>query len=133
MRGCERGWIKRWLRTLSVSSGIVLCGIGGANAQLPVKNPSVLAFQCPDHDRDDSHEIDIVRVADGSVIQTLAGGDPAADAAGEVTIAVNVQPVAFGQYRFVVRAAAGSVKSDDSAPSAIWERTPGKPTGLMVR
>ena len=31
------------------------------SGQTIVKNPSALGFQCPDHDRDDQHEIDIVR------------------------------------------------------------------------
>lgn len=132
MRISEPNSIAGWRRILIASVGFALCAITGS-AQSPVKNPSVLAFQCPDHNQDDAHEIDIVRVSDGAVIQTLAAGDPPLTGTAEVEVAVNVQPVAFGQYRFVVRALAGAVKSDNSAPSAIWERAPGKPTGLVVR
>ena len=46
-------------------------------AQTPaVKNPSALTFACPDHAQDTGHEIDIVRAADGVIIQTIQGGDP---------------------------------------------------------
>src|SRR5688572_21878486 len=132
MRISERSSRSGWRLGLIGSSVFVLCVIG-ASAQSPVKNPSLIAFQCPDHDRDDAHEIDIVRASDGAVIQTLAGGDPPLTAQGEVEVAVNVQPVGFGQYRFVVRAVAGGLKSENSLPSAIWERGPGKPTNLVVR
>jgi hypothetical protein len=97
-----------------------------------VRNPRAVVFECPDHDQDTGHEIDIVRVSDGAVIQTIQGGDPASgavvDGLPSVTIPINVQPVIFGAYRVVVRAVAGSFKSDSSDPSAIWERAPGKPT-----
>ena len=100
-------------------------------AQSPlIKNPSAVAFLCPDHGADDQHEIDIVRVSDGVVMQTLLGGDPPLSPAGEVVIVVNVMPVSFGSYRFVVRAVAGAVKSDSSVPSDIWERAPGRPTSV---
>lgn len=114
------------LRTLCLLGLLLGLALPGA-AQTPVKNPSALAFQCPDHDRDDQHEIDLVRVSDGAVIQTILGGDPPLDN-GEVVIAVNIQPVAFGQYRFVVRAVAGGFSSPSSLPSAVWERVPGQPS-----
>lgn len=102
-------------------------------AQPLVKNPSAVAFNCPDHASDDQHELDIIRVSDGVVVQTLLGGDPPLNAAGEVEITVNVQPVSFGQYRFVARAVAGALKSNDSLPSAVWERAPGPPSNVTVR
>ena len=37
------------------------------------------------------------------------------------------------RYRFVARAVAGAIKSDNSAPSAEWERAPGPPSRLIVR
>lgn len=107
-----------------------------AIAQVPpppvVKNPRQLAFVCPDHDRDDQHEIDIVRESDGAVIQTLLVGDPPV-VSGEVIADVNVQPVAFGEYRFIVRAVAGTLKSASSAPSDVWERAPGTPSKPIPR
>lgn len=119
---------------------IVIAGLIGLSllalqvpAQVVVKNPRGLAFLCPDHALDDQHEIDIVRESDGAVIQTLLGGDPPLNAQGEAEFTVNVQPVAFGQYRFVARAVAGLFESESSDPSALWERVPGKPSGLIVR
>jgi len=118
--------LKRLLFTAS------LCGMAIPIAAQTIKNPTAVAFTCPDHARDDQHEIDIVRVSDGAVIQTILGGDPD-EVSGEVTVAINVQPVAFGQYQVIVRAVAGLLKSDNSNPSAIWERTPGRPSGVVVR
>ena len=105
----------------------------GASAQAPVKNPSGLAFICPDHATDDGHEVDIIREVDGVVIQTLAVGDPPLNAQGEVEVAINVMPITFGQYRFAARARAGASVSDTSVPSAVWERAPGRPSDLIVR
>ena len=83
-------------------------------------------FTCPDHATDDGHEVDIVD-STGVVIQTIQGGDPAADAQGNVSILINVQPVKFGLYTFVVRAKAGALMSVNSAPSDVWQRAPGQP------
>jgi hypothetical protein len=101
--------------------------------QTVVRNPRSVTFTCPDHAQDDNHEIDIVRASDGVVVQTITGGDPPADAEGMVTIALNVQPVAFGTYTVRVRAVAAGIKSDASDSSDVWERAPGKPTGLIVK
>lgn len=98
-----------------------------------VKNPSVIAFDCVDHAQDTQHEVDIIRASDNAVVQTLLIGDPAPNAQGVIEANVNVQPVAFGQYRFVVRAVAGTAKSDNSLPSAIWERAPGRPTNVTAK
>ena len=90
-------------------------------AQTVIKNPRAVTFTCPDHGRDDGHEVDIINSA-GVVIQTLQGGDPPADASGVVTVVLNVQPIAFGSYTIVVRAVAGTAKSTNSVPSDVWER-----------
>src|SRR3990167_849799 len=113
---------------------LLLLGVTGVTlmAQSPVKNPRAVVFTCPDHDRDDGHEVDIVNSA-GTVIHTLQGGDPPADANGEVTIAINVQPIAFGDYTIIVRAVAGPLRSVNSAPSAVWQRVPGAPSQPGVR
>lgn len=93
-------------------------------------NPRAVVFQCPDHAQDTAHELDIVDSA-GVVIQTIQGGDPPAAANGDVTIAINVQPIAFGVYTVRVRAVAGSLKSVDSDP-ATFARVPGKPTDVRL-
>lgn len=92
----------------------------------PVVNPRAVVFTCPDHAQDTGHEIDVVD-ASGTVIQTIQGGDPAEDAAGEVRVELNLQPVAFGSYTLRVRATAGTLKSPDSVPSDVWFRAPGQP------
>ena len=98
---------------------------------IPVKNPRGVAFTCPDHDTDTVHEIAIVRESDGVTIQTIQGGDPPLSGT-EVVVLFNVQPVAFGRYRFKVRAGDGTLWSDWSEPSDLWERAPGKATDLRV-
>jgi hypothetical protein len=97
------------------------------------KNPTEVIFTCADHDRDDQHELDIIRSSDGTVLQTILLGDPPADAAGLITAAINVQPIAFGTYTAVARAVAGGVKSENSDPSNAWERVPGKPGTVRVQ
>lgn len=92
-----------------------------------IRNPSGIAFTCPDHALDSQHEVDVIDVATGQVISTILLGDPPLNAAGEVEAAISVQPIKFGQYRFQVRAVAGPVKSVSSDVSAVWERAPGKP------
>ena len=121
-RRCGRGWV----------AAVFLLLVQSAQAQTPVKNPAALAFTCPDHATDDQHEIDIVRVSDGVVVATILGGDPPLQN-NEVIIPINVQPVAFGSYRFIVRAVAGSVKSVNSVPSEIWDRVPGQPSQPVAR
>jgi hypothetical protein len=95
-------------------------------AQSVVANPRAVVFQCPDHDLDDNHEIDIVSVWDGSVLDTLVIGDPPADEQGDVTVAINVHPYPFGYYVVRVRAFINGVSSETSDSSPIWERLPGR-------
>jgi hypothetical protein len=98
-----------------------------------VKNPRTVEFTCPDHDRDDQHELDIVRTSDGAVIQTLQLGDPAVDGDGLVRASINVQPVSFGEYVVRVRVLAQGVSSDNSADSNVWQRAPGSPGGVVAK
>jgi hypothetical protein len=86
-----------------------------------------VAFLCPDHDRDEGHELDIIERATGKVIQILDLGDPPENTTGEVQADVNVQPYNFGPYEFRVRPKVGAIESDDS-DAWTWERAPGKPT-----
>ena len=100
-----------------------------------VKNPTALSFTCPDHAVDTGHEVDIVN-AQSAVIATLTIGDPA-EVAGKVIAKINVQPIAFGAYTLKVRALVQpsngpAVKSDDSGPSNVWERTAMTPTDVVV-
>lgn len=111
---------------------LLLAASAEAQTQEPVKNPRAVIFQCPDHDRDTGHEIDIIDEASGKVVQTIAAGDPAPDAAGDVRIDINVQPVSFGRYVVRARATFGAIRSPDSTPSPVWERTPGRPSGTRV-
>jgi hypothetical protein len=94
-----------------------------------VKNPTTAEFDCPDHDLDDNHELDIISVVGTNrvVIQTISLGDKPADADGKVRFALNLQPIAFGDYVARARAVAGAIKSDDSADSNLFQRVPGKP------
>ena len=105
--------------------GLLLCA-APAWAQ-NVKNPTRAIFKCSaDHDMHTGHEIDVINES-GAVLQTLTFGTAAPDANGDVTLAINVQPVSFGAYTAKVRATAGAWKSESSEPSNVWERVPGKP------
>lgn len=98
----------------------------------PVKNPSKLSFTSIDHAQATGYEVDILNGATGVLVQTLNTGKGTQDAAGVVTIQINVQPIIFGQYTFKVRAVAGAVKGDDSAASDLWERSPTSPSKPQV-
>ena len=110
---------------------IVLCLPASALAQ--VKNPTIVEVaSCPDHDQDTGHEIDIVRT-DGTVLQTIQAGDPPSGGGGLVSFSINVQPVTFGSYTFVVRATATGVSSPDSPASDVWQRSPGSPSKPVAK
>lgn len=98
-----------------------------------VQNPTLVKFQCPDHAQDTAHEIDIVNVATGAVVQTLSLGDPAPDAQGFIVFNVNVQPIAHGNYTIRARSVTGAVKSPNSPDSDVWERSPGPPSKPIVQ
>ena len=98
-----------------------------------VKNPRTVEFTCEDHATDDQHELDIVRTSDNVVIQTLALGDPVAGPGGVIAATINVQPVAFGTYYVRVRAVAGTLKSDNSSNSNLFDRVPGSPASVIVK
>jgi hypothetical protein len=99
-----------------------------ATLQVPaIINPSKLTFTCPDHAQDTQHEVDIINVETGQVEATLLVGDPAADAAGDVVVTLNIQPIKFGAKRFQVRAVVGAEKSENSPLSDVWRRAPSAP------
>jgi len=99
-----------------------------------VKNPASIQFTSPDHALLTDYQIDFVTAA-GAVIQTLTV--PVAQVTvlptGEILIALNVQPVAFGTYTFVVRSVAGPDISENSEPSEPWQRVPGAPSQIVVK
>ncbi len=112
-----------------------------AHAQVPaVKNPVGLAFTSSDHNNTavTGYEIDIVR-PDGTVAQTLTIAKSATTVvAGEVVVALSVQPIAFGSYTFRARTVAsvpvnGSLVSVNSVPSDSWDRVPGAPSKPKVQ
>jgi hypothetical protein len=98
-----------------------------ASAQAVVKNPTRVVFK-PGSDAAlvTGYEIDIIN-AQGSVVQTLTFPAQAADTNGDVTIAFNVQPIAFGKYTVAVRNVYMAILSVTSDQSDQWERAPGQP------
>jgi hypothetical protein len=102
----------------------------------PPKNPTTIEFSCPDHDRDDQHELKILQVTDTNrvTITTILLGDPPIDPVdGMVRTTINMQPIAFGTYVSTINASAGPDKSDDSAESNLWQRVPGRPSKVGLR
>ena len=111
----------------------VVVGVSALSAQTFVfRNPYAVTFVCPDHDLDDQHEVDIIRETDGQLVRTVLIGDP--PLTGSLVIApINIRPEAFGSYRFVVRAVAGTAKSESSEASSVWQRQPSKPLNVEPR
>lgn len=104
-----------------------------ASAQTaPVKNPTKAIFTSPDAASVTGYEVDIIGPT-GTVVQTLTFPATAPDANGDVTLTLNVQPVAFGVYTAVVRAVSAGLKSVNSEPSNTWERVPGQPSKPKVQ
>jgi hypothetical protein len=104
-------------------------------AEPAVKNPTIAEFVCPDHDRDDQHELTIYQnTAAGVAITTILLGDPVADpATGLIRVSINVQPIEFGSYYARLVAVAGGLKSDPSVASNVFERVPGAPSKPGIR
>lgn len=102
----------------------------------PAINPRTVRWtQSADHATVTSYHLDIIEATSGAVIATLDLGigveDPAAPGDREETI--NVQPIAFGEYCVVMRAVAGALESEDSAPSNTFVRRPGAPDMVTLR
>lgn len=97
-----------------------------AFSQVVVKNPTLLTFTSVDWETIDRHELDIARTSDNQIIQTLIDNGPYSSQ--DISVGINVMPVAFGQYVFVARACIATLCSVDSDPSNLWERVPGKPS-----
>lgn len=98
-----------------------------AAAQTGIVNPSALTFTSPDHALISAYEVDVVTAA-GVVLSTIVTGRGTQAASGDVTIPLNLQPIAFGVYTFRVRAVAVTVRSKDSPTSDAWTRAPGAPS-----
>lgn len=118
--------------TLRVLGAVIGLAAVTVFAQTIVVNPTRIVFQCPDHAQDTNHDVQILR-QDGTVLSTLTDvGDPAAAANGDVTLPLNVQPIAFGSYTARVRAKAGTSVGEWSNPTAVWSRSVETPTGARV-
>lgn len=91
-----------------------------------VKNPTLLTFTSIDWATVDRHEIEIIRTSDSVVVQTLVDSGPYTDE--NIMVGINVMPVAFGEYVIMVRACAGTLCSDESDQSNLWDRVPGRPS-----
>lgn len=114
------------MRTLPIVA-VALSVAAPVAAQEIIRNPTAIYFQCSeDHALHTGHEVDLVDET-GKVVQTISFGTAAPDANGEVMFRINVQPVAFGRYTGRVRAVAGTLRSDVSETSNVWERAPGQP------
>lgn len=114
----------------------VLCFAGAASAQVPaVKNPTAVTFDSVDHANLTGYEVDIIRVADAVVIQTINVAKAATTVltGGRIKIDLNVQPISFGSYTLKIRSIAGVIESPDSPASDQWERSPGSPSKPTVQ
>ncbi len=97
-----------------------------AFSQGVVKNPTLLTFTSIDWATIDRHELDILTSSDNGFVQTLVDIGPYTSQ--DISVGINVMPVAFGEYIFVARACIGTTCSVNSEPSNLWERVPGRPS-----
>jgi hypothetical protein len=85
--------------------------------------PRGVAFICPNHDKDDGHELDIFSRTENRVIATIELGDPPENANGEVVVSIGVQPFKTGIYELRIRSKIGNMKAPDSV-AWVWEKAP---------
>jgi len=115
---------------------LALCAVT-TSAQTPVKNPTAIWFNSADHDLAavTGYEVDFLNATTSAVVQTVsvAKASTTKQADGSIRVTMNVQPVAFGTYRFVARTVAGAIKSDNSLATEVWERSPGAPSKPTVQ
>lgn len=117
------------LMAVIVLSGLLIASSAWAQN---VKNPTLLTFTSSDWATVTSHEIEIIRTSDGTVIQTLVDNGPYTSE--DISVSINVMPVAFGEY--IVKAKACSTSPCDgiqSDASNTWDRVPGKPSKPVVQ
>lgn len=120
--------MRRFLRTL-----VCLLLASAAEAQT-VQNPTRVRWQVSvDQTSVVRYDVDLIRVSDSVVVQTLNLGKPEPDGTGTAEANINVMPVAFGTYVCVMRACTAAQCSVDSARSNSWDRAPGPPSGLQVQ
>lgn len=119
-------------RILTLTALVIALLIATSAQAQNVKNPTLLTFTSPDWSQVVSHEIEIVRTSDGVVIQTLVDNGPYTSE--DISVSINVMPVAFGEYVIKARACAltpcDGIQSDESNK---WDRAPGKPSKPLVQ
>lgn len=101
-----------------------------------VKNPSAVTFIAdPDHALLDGYELDIMKPDGVTVVQTLNLGKPTcAPTTNLCTVALSVQPVAFGTgYSVRVRSKAGTATSDYVISENKFNRAPGGPSKVVLK
>jgi len=115
------------MKTLLLATLFLLAAFVAPALAQNVKNPTLITFTSSDWDRVDRHELDIIRTSDNTIVQTLTDNGPYTSQ--DISVSINVQPVAFGEYTFVARACAPTVGcSINSEQSNLWDRAPGKPS-----
>jgi hypothetical protein len=114
------------MRIVIVGLALVLVPVL-AGAQ--TKNPTRAIFNPgPDNGIAVGYEIELFTVQ-GASIQRFTFPPQTPDVAGDVTVSLNVQPIAFGTYYGVARLLLpGGLKSPDSSPSDPFVREAGPPS-----
>ena len=109
--------------------GLVLAlGFVGPVAAQDVTNPSRVQFELDvDHAQIVSYAVDLID-STGAVLATIDLGKPAGVGGEEVTVSINVQPIAFGHYTGAFRSIATGVTSPDIPGDNEFDRAPGGPT-----
>jgi hypothetical protein len=86
-----------------------------------------------DHSTISAYEIGWFLGAATSPVSTVDVGKPTPNASNVCSVTINVMPLPFGEYVARVRAKAGTVYSEWSDPSNLFQRVPGKPGGPVVK
>jgi hypothetical protein len=119
-------------RLVVFALSVVLLTDTRLSAQTMVVNPSSISFTCSDHDIDDEHEVEVVRVDTGEIVRTMLLGDP--PLTGSFVIAqVDFRSLRPGHYAVRVRVRSGGESADMSDPSPVWQRKLSKAMNVDVR
>jgi len=112
---------------------LLFLGCSEATAQA-VKNPSGAEFTSSvDHLVITSYEIGWFLIGAPEPVSMVNIGKPAPDGSNRCVVQINVMPLAFNDYVAKIRAYAGTLVSDWSEASNIFQRVPGPPSKLVVK
>lgn len=107
-----------------VGISLWLCVVSAQAQTVPPKNPSEIAFSCPDHAVDTDHEVGFFLAGAAQPVQMQRVGDPLVESDGLVHATINSRPtgLTLGLYEMKVRIYQGTLVSDWGAGGAAGDQ-----------